>query len=63
VEFPNEDAQKDALKHHKNEMGERYIELFVSSKVNMVQVSASRLLAAMHPETHLPCNCDIRHPM
>ncbi len=38
VEFPSEDAQKEALKRHKNEIGDRYIELFVSSKANMIQV-------------------------
>lgn len=37
VEFPSEDAQKEALKRHKNEIGDRYIELFVSSKANMIQ--------------------------
>ncbi len=40
VEFPSEDAQKEALKRHKNEIGDRYIELFVSSKANMIQVSS-----------------------
>jgi len=38
VEFPSEEAQKEALKRHKNEIGDRYIELFVSSKANMMQV-------------------------
>ena len=39
VEFPTEEAQKDALGRHKDAMGERYIELFLSTKANMIQVS------------------------
>lgn len=39
VEFGSEEAQKEALKRHKNEMGERYIELFLSTKANMLQAS------------------------
>ena len=38
VDFPTEDAQKEALGRHKEAMGERYIELFLSTKANMVQV-------------------------
>ncbi len=39
VEFPTEEAQKEALGRHKDAMGERYIELFLSTKANMIQVS------------------------
>lgn len=47
IEFSTDDAQKEALKRHKNEMGERYIELFLSTKANMMQVcpTPARLLA------------------
>ncbi len=38
MEFPSEEAQKEALGRHKGAMGERYIELFLSTKANMVQV-------------------------
>ncbi len=38
VEFPTEEAQKEALGRHKDAMGERYIELFLSTKANMIQV-------------------------
>ena len=38
VDFPTEDFQKEALGRHKEAMGERYIELFLSTKANMVQV-------------------------
>lgn len=41
VEFPSEEAQKEALGRHKGAMGERYIELFLSTKANMVQVGPS----------------------
>ena len=44
VEFGSEEAQKEALKRHKNEMGERYIELFLSTKANMLQARAGLLL-------------------
>jgi hypothetical protein len=54
VEFPNEDAQKEALKRHKNEMGERYIELFLSTKANMIQVRAGLLCAL--PASHYSGN-------
>ncbi len=40
VEFASEEAQKEAVKRHKNEMGERYIELFLSTKANMLQARA-----------------------
>lgn len=38
VDFLTEDAQKEALGRHREAMGERYIELFLSTKANMVQV-------------------------
>lgn len=41
VEFPSDEAQKEALGRHKGAMGERYIELFLSTKANMVQVGRS----------------------
>ena len=40
VEFPTEEAQKEALGRHKDAMGERYIELFLSTKANMIQVTS-----------------------
>ena len=52
VEFPTEEAQKEALGRHKNAMGERYIELFLSTKANMIQVQR---LIKQH--AHLPIRC------
>ena len=46
VDFPTEESQKEALGRHKEAMGERYIELFLSTKANMVQVGA---LMGLHP--------------
>lgn len=37
VEFASEEDQKEALKRHRNKIGSRYIELFVSSKDDMTQ--------------------------
>lgn len=37
VEFPSEEAQREAMKKHKNLVGTRYIELFVSTKSDMLQ--------------------------
>ncbi|CAK0735830.1 hypothetical protein CVIRNUC_000646 [Coccomyxa viridis] len=37
VDFTTEESQKEALGKHKEAMGERYIELFLSTKANMVQ--------------------------
>lgn len=37
VEFQTEEAQRDTLKKHKEAIGSRYIELFVSTKVDMFQ--------------------------
>lgn len=39
VEFASEDAQKEAFKRHKNMMGSRYVELFNSTKGDMVQAA------------------------
>ena len=47
VEFPSEEAQKEALGRHKGAMGERYIELFLSTKANMVQVGLQPDLLSM----------------
>ncbi|GIL55297.1 hypothetical protein Vafri_10859 [Volvox africanus] len=45
VEFQTEDAQREALKKHKESMGSRYIELFVSTKVDMIQaIQQNRLI-------------------
>ncbi|GLC45210.1 hypothetical protein PLESTB_000724600 [Pleodorina starrii] len=45
VEFQTEDAQREALKKHKESMGARYIELFVSTKVDMIQaIQQNRLI-------------------
>ena len=55
VEFPSEDA----LKRHKNEIGDRYIELFVSSKANMIQ---ARLPLDMFPPPTCHALCRVtRH--
>lgn len=40
VEFQSEEAQREALKKHKESIGSRYIELFVSTKLDMFQVAA-----------------------
>ena len=45
VEFPTEETQKEALKRHKNAINDRYIELFISSKANMLQANQGNLLA------------------
>lgn len=37
VEFESDEAHKEAMKRHKEMIGTRYIELFVSSKVDMYQ--------------------------
>lgn len=37
VELQTEDAQREALKKHKETIGSRYIELFVSTKADMIQ--------------------------
>ncbi|KAG2431083.1 hypothetical protein HXX76_009616 [Chlamydomonas incerta] len=37
VELQTEEAQREALKKHKESLGARYIELFVSTKVDMIQ--------------------------
>ncbi|KAG2448080.1 hypothetical protein HYH02_007105 [Chlamydomonas schloesseri] len=37
VELQTEEAQREALKKHKESLGSRYIELFVSTKVDMIQ--------------------------
>lgn len=52
VEFPSEDAQKEALKRHKNEIGDRYIELFVSSKANMIQALSCTAPCFCHDNEH-----------
>jgi len=38
VELKDEEGQKEAMKRHKEVMGTRYIELFTSSKADLVQV-------------------------
>lgn len=40
VEFKDEESQKEAMKRHKEMMGTRYIELFTSTKADLVNVSA-----------------------
>ncbi len=37
VELQTEEAQREALKKHKETIGSRYIELFVSTKADMIQ--------------------------
>lgn len=37
VEFPTKEAQDEAMQRHKEKLGARYIELFVSSKGDMLQ--------------------------
>ncbi|GMH42052.1 hypothetical protein BSKO_09971 [Bryopsis sp. KO-2023] len=37
VEFMSEEAQQDAMKRHKQHMGSRYIELFKSTKADLLQ--------------------------
>lgn len=37
VEFMSEEAQQDAMKRHKQHMGPRYIELFKSTKADLLQ--------------------------
>ncbi|KAG2492229.1 hypothetical protein HYH03_009473 [Edaphochlamys debaryana] len=45
VELQTEEAQREALKKHKESMGTRYIELFVSTKVDMIQaIQQNRLI-------------------
>ena len=51
VEFPSEEAQKEAVKRHKNEMGERYIELFLSTKANMLQARRCGAVMPVHAGT------------
>ncbi|PNH00813.1 Epithelial splicing regulatory protein 1 [Tetrabaena socialis] len=45
VELQTEDAQREALKKHKESIGARYIEIFVSTKVDMIQaIQQNRLV-------------------
>lgn len=38
VEFPSEEVQEEALKRDKEKMGPRYVEIFKSTKADMVMV-------------------------
>jgi hypothetical protein len=40
VELKDEEGQRQAMKRHKELMGTRYIELFTSTKSDLVQVGA-----------------------
>lgn len=50
VELPTEEAQKEALKRHKNSIGDRYIELFKVNKVDMVQAMQQNSYNMMQAE-------------
>ncbi|KAK9809304.1 hypothetical protein WJX73_002890 [Symbiochloris irregularis] len=51
VELTTEAAQQEALKRHKEKMGSRYIELFVSSKGDMLQAIQLHGYYADQPES------------
>lgn len=64
VEVQDEEAQKEAMKCHKNMIGTRYIELFTSTKADLIQaIQHNRLILGYANRRRYPGGAPIHNPV